>query len=85
MPHITTSRIRTYYEAAGAGPRLLYISGTGGDLRAKPSIFDHQFGGTAVGGRVPPSASKGSIYGKHAARKRAVGNRPGGQAAPPGV
>ena len=40
MPHITTSRIRTYYELAGDGPRLLYISGTGGDLRVKPSVFD---------------------------------------------
>ncbi len=40
MPHITTTRIRTYYETAGAGPRLLYISGTGGDLRTKPTIFD---------------------------------------------
>jgi hypothetical protein len=27
MPHITTTRIRTYYETAGAGPRLLAISG----------------------------------------------------------
>ena len=40
MPHITTPRIHTYYERAGSGPRLLYISGTGGDLRAKPSVFD---------------------------------------------
>lgn len=40
MPHITTSRIRTYYELAGTGPRLLYISGTGGDLRVKPGVFD---------------------------------------------
>ena len=40
MPHIDTARIRTYYERAGDGPRLLYISGTGSDLRAKPGIFD---------------------------------------------
>jgi 3-oxoadipate enol-lactonase len=39
MPHITTARIRTYYERAGDGPRLLYISGTGSDLRATPGIF----------------------------------------------
>lgn len=29
-----------YYEVAGQGPRLLYISGTGADLRNKPNIFD---------------------------------------------
>lgn len=35
-----TPRLRIYYERAGAGPPLLYISGTSGDLRAKPSVFD---------------------------------------------
>ena len=29
-----------YYEVAGDGPRLLLISGTGGDLRVRPSVFD---------------------------------------------
>lgn len=29
-----------YYEVAGTGPRLLLISGTGGDLRSPPSVFD---------------------------------------------
>ena len=29
-----------YYEVRGEGPRLLYISGTGGDLRQKPNVFD---------------------------------------------
>jgi 3-oxoadipate enol-lactonase len=29
-----------YYEVAGTGPRLLLISGTGGDLRAAPRVFD---------------------------------------------
>jgi 3-oxoadipate enol-lactonase len=29
-----------YYEVAGSGARLLLISGTGGDLRAPPSVFD---------------------------------------------
>ena len=32
--------IELYYERAGQGPPLLYISGTGGDLRLKPSVFD---------------------------------------------
>jgi 3-oxoadipate enol-lactonase len=29
-----------YFEVAGTGPRLLLISGTGGDLRVGPSVFD---------------------------------------------
>jgi 3-oxoadipate enol-lactonase len=29
-----------YYEIGGSGPRLLYISGTGGDLRGQPRVFD---------------------------------------------
>lgn len=40
MANIQTDRLEMYYERAGAGPPLLYISGTGGDLRAKPNIFD---------------------------------------------
>jgi 3-oxoadipate enol-lactonase len=33
-------RVELYYERAGTGPRLLLISGTGGDLRAPPRVFD---------------------------------------------
>ncbi len=40
MPFVTINDIRMYYEIAGSGPRLLYISGTGADLRNKPNIFD---------------------------------------------
>jgi 3-oxoadipate enol-lactonase len=29
-----------YYETRGKGPRLLVISGTGGDLRRSPNIFE---------------------------------------------
>jgi 3-oxoadipate enol-lactonase len=29
-----------YYEIRGSGPRLLFISGTGGDLRRSPNAFD---------------------------------------------
>jgi 3-oxoadipate enol-lactonase len=32
--------IELYYERAGSGERLLFISGTGGDLRVKPNVFD---------------------------------------------
>ena len=34
MPFAQIRDIRMYYERQGSGPRLLYISGTGGDLRA---------------------------------------------------
>lgn len=40
MPYTTVNNIQVYYELAGSGPRLLYISGTGGDLRKKPNVFD---------------------------------------------
>ena len=29
-----------YYETHGAGPRVLFIGGSGGDLRQKPGVFD---------------------------------------------
>jgi 3-oxoadipate enol-lactonase len=32
--------IDIHYQLAGRGPRVLYLGGTGGDLRARPSIFD---------------------------------------------
>jgi len=40
MPFIPVRDIDIYYETAGTGPRLLYICGTGADLRNKPNIFD---------------------------------------------
>lgn len=44
MPFTPVRDIDIYYERQGSnlpsGPRLLYISGTGGDLRRKPNIFD---------------------------------------------
>lgn len=40
MPFVTVHDIQMYYEIRGTGPRLLCISGTGGDLRRKPNIFD---------------------------------------------
>jgi len=40
MPFATVRDIRIYYEVRGTGERLLYIGGTGGDLRQRPSIFD---------------------------------------------
>jgi 3-oxoadipate enol-lactonase len=40
MPFIQVRDLKMYYEIRGKGPRLLVISGTGGDLRRSPSIFD---------------------------------------------
>jgi 3-oxoadipate enol-lactonase len=40
MPTAHLGAIDLYYERAGEGPRLLFISGTGGDLRTKPNVFD---------------------------------------------
>ena len=40
MPFVSVRDIRLYYELRGNGPRLLFISGTGGDLRRSPNAFD---------------------------------------------
>lgn len=40
MPFTTARDLRMYYEIRGKGLRLLVISGTGGDLRRSPSIFE---------------------------------------------
>ncbi|MEE8418670.1 MAG: alpha/beta hydrolase, partial [Dehalococcoidales bacterium] len=40
MPFVKVNDINIYYEIHGSGPRLLVISGTGGDLRNKPNTFD---------------------------------------------
>jgi 3-oxoadipate enol-lactonase len=40
MPTLDLGSISLYVEQAGQGPRLLFISGTGGDLRNKPSVFE---------------------------------------------
>jgi 3-oxoadipate enol-lactonase len=40
MPIAQLGAIDLYYERAGQGLPLLFISGTGGDLRVKPNVFD---------------------------------------------
>src|SRR3954471_7482268 len=40
MPTTTANGIELYFERAGSAPPLLFISGTGGDLRNKPNVFD---------------------------------------------
>jgi len=40
MPTCRVRDIDLYYEQAGAGPPLLFIGGSGGDLRQKPNALD---------------------------------------------
>jgi len=40
MPFINVRDLKMCYEIRGKGPRLLVISGTGGDLRRSPNIFE---------------------------------------------
>ena len=40
MPTAAVRDIDIHYEMGGQGPPLLFISGTGGDLRNKPNVFD---------------------------------------------
>ena len=44
LPFIAANGLTLYYELAGAGERLLFISGTGADLRVKPNVFDGGLG-----------------------------------------
>ncbi|MEQ8860965.1 MAG: alpha/beta hydrolase [Pseudomonadales bacterium] len=45
MPLAAANDIEIYYERGGAGPPLLFISGTGGDLRNRPNPFDSALAG----------------------------------------
>ncbi len=40
MPTAQLKDIELCYERGGSGPRLLYISGTGGDLRQRPGVLE---------------------------------------------
>ena len=40
MAFTRVGQIDICYETGGSGPRLLYISGTGGDLRLRPGVFE---------------------------------------------
>ena len=44
MPFAQINGIQLWYERAGSGPPLLFISGTGGDLRVRPNVFDGPLG-----------------------------------------
>ena len=43
MPYADCGDIQVYYEIKGRGPRLLYISGTAGDLRRPPNVLTSSF------------------------------------------
>ena len=43
MPFARIGDLDFYYERAGSGAPLLFISGTGGDLRVKPNVMDGPF------------------------------------------
>jgi 3-oxoadipate enol-lactonase len=40
VPFVQLDGLKAYYERAGSGQRLLFISGSGGDLRVKPNVFE---------------------------------------------
>ena len=40
MPFAKAGGIDIFYERVGSGPRLLFISGTGGDLRLRPNVLE---------------------------------------------
>jgi 3-oxoadipate enol-lactonase len=44
MPKVNVNGIEIYYEVDGEGPKLLYIGGSGADLRRKPNVFDSPLG-----------------------------------------
>ncbi len=46
MPHVQAGDIQIYYEIAGNGQKVLFINGTGADLRFKPNAFDGPLGKT---------------------------------------
>jgi 3-oxoadipate enol-lactonase len=40
VPSANVGTLSLYYETGGSGPRLLFISGTGGDLRVRPNPLE---------------------------------------------
>jgi 3-oxoadipate enol-lactonase len=46
MPSATLNGLTFHFERAGSGPPLLFISGTGGDLRVQPNVFASPLGRT---------------------------------------
>ena len=40
MPFIKTARLEMFVEERGVGSPVLFVSGTGADLRVKPNVLD---------------------------------------------
>lgn len=40
MPFASVGDLELYYEVSGSGPPVLFIGGTGGDLRRRPNVLD---------------------------------------------
>lgn len=40
MPFAEVNGVSLYYETAGSGPSVLFVGGTGGDLRQRPSVLE---------------------------------------------
>lgn len=40
MTYAHIGELSVWYERRGEGPRVLFVSGSGGDLRTKPNVFD---------------------------------------------
>ena len=45
MPTTRANGLEIHYQIHGSGSRLLFISGTGGDLRNRPNVFDSPLAG----------------------------------------
>jgi len=45
MPAVQANGIQVHYQIGGQGERVLFISGTGGDLRNRPNVFDGPLAG----------------------------------------
>jgi pimeloyl-ACP methyl ester carboxylesterase len=63
VPFADLSDIRLYYERGGdaGGPPLLFINGTGGDLRAEPSVMTWPIAdGFDLLARTPPLGPRSS-------------------------
>ena len=44
MTYAHVGDLSVWYERRGSGPRVLFVSGSGGDLRTKPNVFDGPLG-----------------------------------------
>lgn len=60
LTYAHVGELSVWYERRGEGPPVLFISGSGGDLRTKPNVFDGLF--SAAGEASPPAASMADAH-----------------------